>query len=322
MKHLPVFSLFLFLAACGSHDPGTPGSLTLSTETNPEWQYQNLRLYPVLAEAPSGFAVGAHFKTLSEAMAGNGFRVLERKQFGRETDTWYTAVTIQNKTQDTVFIMSGDVVTGGNQDRVMALHNVILPGTVKNEEVYCVEAGRSHYYDETASDAEKNIAAFKGYYNVAAPQVRHAVQTKQDQREVWGAVARITEANGAASPTSAYAALDNESDQKSVRDAYLRFFEGKFADNPKITGVVAVCGGQVLGVDIFSDAGLFRRQFPALLHGYVAEAAVAKPGKMPGNDEVIAAFNAIARQASGSAKPADGAGKYAIGGKWLHLYKN
>lgn len=322
MKHLPVLSLFIFLAACENHDPGPVERLSLSTEANPEWQYQNLRLYPVLAEIPSGFAPGVHFKTLSEAMKDNGFRVLERKQFGRETDAWYNGVTIQNKTQDTVFIMSGDVVTGGNQDRVMAFHNIVLPGTVKNEEVYCVEAGRSHYYDESASAAEKNIAAFKGYYNVAAPQVRHAVQSQQDQHKVWDAVARITEANGATSDTKAYAALDNESDQKSKRDAYLRFFEGKFADNPKITGVVAVCGERVLGVDIFSDAGLFRRQFPALLHGYVAEAAVATPGKWLDDAGVISAFNTIARQASDSVKPDEGAGKYAVGGKWLHLYRN
>lgn len=323
MKLLPIFTAFLFIIACGSNDSGLPGagSLTLSTESNPEWQYKNLRLYPVLAETPAASVTGDHFKTLGEAMKTPGFRVLERKQFGRDAFNWYNGVTIQNKTQDTVFILSGDVVTGGNQDRVMAYHDIILPGTVKNEEVFCVEAGRSHYYDEAASPEEKNAAAFKGYYNVAAPQVRHAVQFKQDQNEVWSAVARVTEANGAASSTKAYAALDNASDQKSLRDDYLRFFDGKFTENPKIVGVVAVCGDQVLGVDIFSSADLFRRQFSALLHGYVADAAVATPGPALNDAAVQAAFNTIARQASISVKPTDAAGKYSIGENWVHLYK-
>ena len=106
----------------------------------------------------------------------------------------------------------------------MAYHEIVLPGTVKNIEVFCVEAGRSHYYDESASKVEKSVGAFKGYYNVASPQVRHAVQTSGNQSEVWAAVAKVTKANGAESSTSAYAALENATDQKATRDAYLRFF--------------------------------------------------------------------------------------------------
>jgi hypothetical protein len=323
---LVALSLCLF-AACqqdntrnSAQNASNEAPLTLNTTANPEWQYEQLRLYPVTA-ANLAQATGGHLKTLSEAMKTDGFRVLERKQFGRGNETWYHGVTIQNKTQDTVLIMSGDVVTGGNQDRIMAYHDVILPGTVKNVEVFCVEAGRSHYYDTNASPAEKSVGAFKGYYNVASPHVRHAVQSSGNQNEVWAAVAKITRENGAESSTQTYAALDNASDQKQTRDSYLKFFDGKFANDPAIVGVVAVSGDRVLGIDIFGSSDLFQRQFSAILHGYVAEAAIAPKSGMLSDAVVTEAFHTVARLSAPEAKPTTQAGKYGIGDQWVHLFK-
>jgi hypothetical protein len=320
--------LSLMIFACknenigkASNDNSTKHGLTLLTESNPEWQYENLRLYPVVAEAALANSAAANLRTLSDAMKTPGFRVLERKKFGSGNEAWYHGVTVQNKTQDTVFLMAGDVVTGGNQDRVMAFHDIVLPGTVKNVEVFCVEAGRSHYYDQSATQAEKSVGAFKGYYNVASPQVRHAVQSARDQSEVWAAVAKVTKANGAESGTNAYAALDNASEQKARRDAYLNFFNDKITNIPNVVGVIAVSGDKVLGADIFGDSGLFKRQFSALLHGYVAETAMAEKSAQPTESSVQKEFQAVARLAHLDTKVSEEAGRYAIGEHWVHLYK-
>lgn len=329
MKYtIPMLAFILVCIACRNNSFSSTNTealsnngLTLQSGSNPEWQYKNLRLYPIIAEAKVENPTVKNLMTLSEAMKAPGFRVLERKQFGRSSEQWYHGLTVQNKTQDTVLLMAGDVVTGGNQDRVMAYHNIVLPGTVKNVEVFCVEAGRSHYYDESASPAEKSVGAFKGYYNVASPQVRHAVQTSGNQDEVWAAVAKVTRANGAESSTKTYAALENATEQKSVRDAYLNFFEGKITSDPKIVGVVAVCSDRVLGVDIFGDSDLFRRQFPALLHGYVAEAAIAEKTSAINEADVNSAFNAVARLAATTAKPTEAAGRFSVGEYWVHLYR-
>lgn len=301
--------------------PGKNG-LALVSEANPEWQFENLRLYPITADAATveAHADLAQLKTLSEAMQTRGFRVLERKQFGRQEGNWYNGLTVQNKTADPVFLMSGDVVTGGNQDRVIAQDQVIAATDVKNIEVFCVEAGRSHYYDPAAPEAEKRVAAFKGYYNVASPQVRQAVQGA-NQQAVWNAVADVTKANGAESSTSAYAALDqNESAQKAKRDAYLHFFKDKLTDQPNVVGVVAVCGDKVLAVDIFGHPDLFRRQFTNLLHGYATEAATCQPAAGAGAAPVQRDFSLVARLAAPDAKSHDKAGKFSRDGKWVHLY--
>lgn len=298
------------------------GGLALLTDANPGWQYENLRLYPITADArlAQEQASLAALKTLAEGMNTQGFRIMERKQFGREEETWFNGLTVQNKSQDTVFIMSGDVVTGGNQDRVIAYDDVIPPGTVKNIAVFCVEAGRSSYYDPAAPEAEKQVAAFKGYYNVASPAVRKAVHSG-NQGSVWSEVSKVTLANGAHSNTSAYAALDTENEKKEKREAYLRFFDEKIETLPNVVGIVAVCNGQVAGVDVFGHPDLFRRQYKSLLHGYVAEAVTATDQQSVSNETVQQAFKRVSLLAAPALKSTDGAGKFAWNGQWVHLFE-
>jgi len=331
MKNLFFLAAFaaLLLASCVNDNPFAagktdlkPSPLSLLKAENADLAYENLRLYPVVASAEITDANARlkNLKTLAEAMQNPGFRILERKQFGRNNDLWYQGLTVQNKTQDTVLLLSGDVVKGGNQDRVLAHHEVILPMTVRNIEVFCVEAGRSSYYNPAAPAAEKEAAAFKGYYNVACPQVRRAVQNTGNQQEVWNAVANVTKANHAESSTKAYTALDNESESKKRRDAYMHHLEGQFAAQPEVVGVVAVCGDRVLGIDIFGNSDLFRRQYPALLHGYVAEAAVAAAATPITENQVQTAFEKVARMAAPHAKSDETAGKFAWDGSWVHLF--
>jgi hypothetical protein len=294
--------------------------LQVQLNANPEWQFENLRLYPVCADLEKLQANTnlPQLTSLAEGMNTSGFRITERKQFGRARDTWYNALTVQNKSDKTVFLMSGDVVTGGNQDRVIAYDDVIPPGTVKNIDVFCVEAGRSSYYDPGAPESEKQIAAFRGYYNVASPQVRRAVHLG-NQQGVWNAVDEVTTANDAKSVTKTYAALETESAQKNKREAYLNFFEGKFTDLPNAVGVVAVCNGKVIGVDIFRQPELFREQFKALVHGYTAEAVVAENNTPANAPAVEKAFKQVARLATSNATD-DTAGKFHFGEAWVHLF--
>ena len=325
MQKLTLFLVISLLFAACVNDPvkqvDTDG-LQLATEANPEWRYENLRLFPVLADAGLSEANQSlrNFHTLAEAMQTEGFRITERKQFGRE-EVWYNGLTVQNRTQDTVLILSGDVITGGNQDRVFAHHEVVLPASVKNAEVFCVEQGRSSYYDSTASEAERKVAAFKGYYNVASPEVRRAVQgSGGDQHKVWAAVSRITLANNAGSSTQAYAGLEQNNADKSKRDACLRFFQDKLTDRPNVVGVVAVCGEEVIGVDIFGHPDLFQRQYNALLHGYVAELALKDKGAPASETAALQAFSVVSAHAAPNAKDSKQAGKFVYGGRWVHLF--
>lgn len=329
----------LFLFACGDSGPEVNlnateptnatepsysiAGLQLQMNANPAWQYENLRLYPVIlaSDRQTVDKVGLPLlKTLSEAMNLPGFRITERKQFGNDPGAWYNALTVQNKTDETIFLMAGDVVTGGNQDRVIAHDDVVLPRTVKNIAVFCVEHGRSSYYDPSAPESEKKVAAFRGYYSVASPRVRKAVHSG-NQQGVWDAVSSVTAANDAKSGTGTYAALETENEKKARREAYQRFFDGKFDDMPNAVGIVAVCNGKVVGVDIFGHPDLFRRQFKALLHGYAAESAAATPTAHTPEPNVAYAFHDVAALADSGKSESDIAGKYSFEGRWVHLYQ-
>lgn len=320
---LVLASLF---TACKQDAPSSKSDapLKLLTSADPEWQYENLRIYPVVADAAlqQQNQPAARLKTLAEAMKTPGFRLMEQKQFGRSEDRSYNWLTVASKVRDTVYMLSGDVVTGGKQDRVIQHDQIVMPGTVRNVEVFCVEQGRwAPRTGEEASSGDK-VYAFSGYYNVASPTVRQAVQRSGSQREVWSAVAKVTSANEASSATSTYAALDQENAQKAKRDACLNFFQGKFQGRSDVVGMVVVCGDRVLGVDIFGHSDLFARQYASLLHGYVAEAAAAEAGGTASEAEVRAAFERVAHLSEPDAKPSAEAGKFALGPQaWVHLYQ-
>lgn len=319
-------AVWVLVPACLHDSPGKSAALnapfSLITAENPQLQYENLRLYPIVASAESrtDLSKRPNFKTLAEAMETPGFRIMEKKQFGRDDQAWYHAVTVQNKTQDTVLLLSGEIVKGGNQDRVIAHHEVILPKTVRNIEVFCVEAGRSSYYDQAATESEKQVAAFNGYFSVASPQVRRAVMKSGNQQEVWDAVDMVTKANQAESPTKSYTALDAESAQKKLRDAYIRHLGQQFDQRADVVGVLAVCGDRVLGIDVFATPELFRRQYPALLHGYVAEAAISSNAQTPHAEQIEQAFESVAALTTPGSKGSELADKFNWNGHWVHLY--
>lgn len=326
-------TLFLLLlaalsfAACQNNPQSTTiaakNGLQLLTQNDPAWRHENLRIYPIVADAAliENQAGVQKLKTLAEGMKTSGFRITELKQFGRSREHRVNALTVQNKSDDIIFLMSGDVVTGGNQDRVIAQDQVVMPGTVKNIEVFCVEKGRWQFNNETATENEKNIFAFKGYYNVASPQVRQAVQRTGNQEAVWSAVAKVTSANNAESGTGTYAALETANEAKAKRDAYLRHFDGKSATLPNMVGMVVVCGDRVLGVDIFGHPDLFRRKYDALLHGYVAEAATEICASKLADNEVESTFASAVRLARPETVSDEETGKFAVSDGWVHLFK-
>ncbi len=332
-----VLPLVLLLNAC-THDPAassqqqtntagskerraTKGGIQMAEEENAEWQHGTLRLYPITADEELMAMHGAQagILTLEEAMPLKGFRITERKNFGREQGNWYNGLTLVNKSTEPVFLMSGDVVTGGNQDRVNAEDLMAMPGTIRNFDVFCVEQGRSSYYNANATPTERKLGAFNGYFAVASPRVRSAVY-QGNQSEVWGAVAQVTKEYNAETSTHTYAALDREQAQNEQRDAYINFFSGKFEAMDKAVGLIAVCNGKVIGAEVFGHPNVFQRRVKALIHSYAVDAAqqtISDSGN--GLQAAKSTFEAIARAAE-QKKDVDQIGCFVHDAQWLHLY--
>lgn len=275
-------TIITFFAACQSETPTQqskkkPANFTVQTDQK-DLQYENLRLLPIIASEDfiEQNAGATELLTLQEALVQDRFRITEQKPFGRREDEQaVNALLVQNKTEFPVFLLGGEVVQGGQQDRVIAQDAVIAARSLNNIPVFCVEPGRWNYHEtegEPTSSNDKKIYAFNGYYNVASPPVRKSAQYEQDQQAVWKHVAAITKANDATTETGTYAGLEQSKSFTQTRDRYITFFKNKLNKTDKIIGIVAISGKEVIGVDVFAHPTLFQKQYEALLHSYSTHA--------------------------------------------------
>lgn len=301
MKRLILSVLTLAaLFSCGREGTGTqtpetpaPGALSALVQANPEWTHENLRLVPVVADQAfiGQNAAAAGYLTMEEAIKEYYFRISEKMPFGRFADHG-SVLTAQNKLKQPVFLMSGDVVEGGRQDRVIAEDQVIAANRIKDVPVFCVEHSRWSYNepDEVVAAASetqrRKIFAFSGYYHVAANDIRKTLQDNEGQEAVWAKVDKFRAAHSVTTPTQAYTGLETADDYTNKRDAYLDFFAGKFDGLENAVGVMAISGDRIMAVDVFGHPDLFRRQLPSLLHSYVTE-AVTYGAEAKGNEKAI-----------------------------------
>lgn len=283
MRTFTYLLLLLPLAACRPGHEQTPvsttnakQSLTIDWSEQPDWEKDGLRLVPIKASDDfiAAQADVAQYKVLREALHEERFRVTEKKPFGRFSDAGaVNTLTVQNKTNETVFLMEGEIVRGGNQDRVIARDLVVPPRTIADVPVFCVEQDRWSYepQEESVSEADRKVFAFRGYYHVASGAVRRSISTGS-QEAVWEQVALLTSRHGTSGSTAAYAGLENSEEFVDKRSAYERFFADKLADNEEIVGFIALYKGTVIGADLFGHPDLLNRQYPGLLAGYITDA--------------------------------------------------
>src|SRR5882762_8875250 len=165
---------------------------------------------------------GQTFITLQEAL-------VQRKVIVRETRS-VNELSIENISSEEVYVQSGDIVKGGQQDRMMAVDLILPPRSGKIPiSAFCVENGR---WSKRGSEA---ATVFSSSANVIAGRdLKLAAKNAQSQGEVWRQVAVAqdklsantgTRVNGAASPTSFQLALENKEVQKTS-DSYFKALAG------------------------------------------------------------------------------------------------
>lgn len=188
--------------------------------------------------------------------------IVRLSQLEAQTDRLF----ITNLSEDTIFLMAGEVIQGGKQDRVIA-QNMLLPPNTRNAglPVFCVEKNRWSYHKD------KN-PCFTDYICIADATLRRTVQLNAKQEEVWNVVNRATAAQNAQTATQTYAALQNNTAFTRLSNAYEQFLNPVFAQNSQIIGIVAVTGNRIAGADIFANHTLFSNQLPSLLRSYAANA--------------------------------------------------
>jgi hypothetical protein len=211
---------------------------------------------------------------LQEAIQKKKIKITEKNTGGSVND-----LTVENTSSDTIIIICGDVVKGGQQDRIVEDDIVLAPKSgKKNLKVFCVESGR--WSRNNSSDAaivndvavkNEKPAEFNAYYSKGSMSLRKVVEKDKDQSKVWSKVEEINTTNKTQTDTKTYTAISNSEGFDKRLDAYLKFFSNKFYDQ-NVIGLVVITGNKVLGCDLFATNLIFKGQLQSLLHSYATEA--------------------------------------------------
>lgn len=217
----------------------------------PAKRHDRLLLFPILGPGVRPPRVDL---TLDKAMAAGLIEVEELKP------SEVNRVRLRNRAKRPVFVMGGEMLRGGKQDRIVGDDLLIPAGAELTIPVFCVEHGR--WAGATVE--------FEAGPSLAAPALR--ASGRAGQSAVWEKVAEIQTRLGAPSPTGAYRSVHDSEQVRARMKPYTRAFSDLPDDFPEAVGVVAMVGGDILAADLFGSPALFRQLWPQLLDSYVIDA--------------------------------------------------
>jgi hypothetical protein len=293
--------------------------------------HENLAIYFVHGSSASGPVP----LTLQEALANGSAQV-------RETGS-VNQLEVENTGDKEVFIQSGDIVKGGQQDRVLTVSLIIPPhsGALPIAS-FCVEQGRwsgrgqedARRFESAAAAVPSReakiamkapVAAGAPTSPTAAPTQPHAaylssMDVSRRQHEMWSDVAKIQDklSRAIAAPvampesrSSLQLSLENEK-LTEAKAAYVKALQGAGESDDDVIGYVFAVNGKLNSADLYPSNGLFRKMWPKLLAANATEAIgdkmSATNAAVPSTDDVLA-FLKTAEAGKAAEQPLIGANK-------------
>jgi hypothetical protein len=275
--------------------------------------HENLAIYPVHGASANGPVP----LTLQEALANGSAQVHETGNVNE--------LQVENTGNTEVFIQSGDIVKGGQQDRVLTVSLIIPPHSGRMPIAsFCVEQGRwsarggedARRFTTAAAavpSREAKIAMKVPAAQPAAPPApgdAHAAyllssDISRRQRDVWNNVAKIqdklsrglnnTPVAMAESPSSLQLSLENEK-LKDAQAAYVKALTPAGEAESDVIGYVFAVNGKLNSADLYPSNGLFRKMWPKLIAANAIEAigekAAASDAALPSTADVLAFLKA------------------------------
>jgi hypothetical protein len=263
------------------------------------YTHKNLTIFLVHG---SDLAGNRTFLTLQEALAQKKVIVYETKDVNE--------LAIRNVSNQDVYVQAGDIVKGGDQDRMISV-DFIVPRRSKRMPIaaFCVESGR------WSRRGSENNASFDSSSNfVTSKELKLAAKSKNSQQAVWENVKVVQDKLSAnvggavSSPVSASSlelAVENDKVKESTDD-YIKTLTDITRNKTDVIGYVFAINGHVNSADIYASRALFAKLWPKLLKANateaVAELQTDTPAK-PVTDELVLGFIAEAEKGTESQKP-------------------
>jgi hypothetical protein len=243
---------------------------------------------------------GRSFLTLQEALVQKKVVVYETKSVNE--------LSIQNFSNEDVYVQSGDIVKGGAQDRMIGVDLIVPPRSGKMPiSAFCVEHGR------WSGRGNEKAAVFSSSSDaVATREIKLAAKRESSQGGVWESVTVAqdklsrnvgTRVNSNVSSSSLQLAVENGKVQETA-DSYIKALSGIANRDDDVIGYVFAINGKVNSADIYGSNVLFKKLWPKLLKANAIEAiAELQQDKFkPASVASVQGFLSEAEKAKGSDK--------------------
>jgi hypothetical protein len=212
--------------------------------------------------------INGNFLTLQEALEQKKVVVYETKDVNE--------LAIRNLSNQDVYVQSGDIVKGGEQDRMISIDFIVPPRSGRLPiAAFCVERGRwGKRGNESAAGFDSSADA------VATKDIKLAAKHANSQSGVWENVAVAqrklgenlrTTVNAVVSESSLQLSLENKKVQETTGE-YIKALNGIIQGKSDVIGYVFAINGQVNSADVYGSSTLFKKLWPKLLKANAVEA--------------------------------------------------
>ncbi len=240
--------------------PPTPADYKISGPHS----HENLSIFLIHSSSPAK----RPYMTLKAAMEQKKVIVYETQDVNE--------LAVENVSDQDVYIQGGDIVKGGQQDRLLGNDYILSAKSGKVAvSAFCVEHGR------WSQRGKESANAFGGSANaVGSNSMKIAARKMKDQSAVWKEVektqARLSVNAGvgavaADSPSSLQLSLESKAVADSVR-GYVKALSGVLSGKPDVVGFAFAVNGVVNSADVYSSPALFGAMWPKLLEASAVEA--------------------------------------------------
>jgi hypothetical protein len=299
-KHLITYAFFclavpLALFVQGQGQNSTPDS---NYRLSGPYTHKNLTVFLIHGKNQTT----KPFLTLQEALAQKKVKVYETRDVNE--------LAIRNLSNEDIYVQAGDIVRGGEQDRMISVDFIVPPKSGRMPiAAFCVESGRWN------KRGNEDAAEFSSSENSAATkELKLAAKSANSQQAVWQ---NVTVAQGklsqnvnatVSSPVSRSSlelSVEN-SKVKEVSADYINELAGILKNKSDVIGYVFAINGKVNSADVYASHELFAKLWPKLLKSSaveaIAELGMAPVKPVPVASETVESFLAESEKPAAAAK--------------------
>lgn len=224
--------------------------------------------------------------TLEEAMENKEFVVYETEDVNE--------LLVENLSKENdVFIQSGDIVKGGQQDRLLAVSIIIPANSGKiSIDAFCVESGR--WEKRGNEDSDKFTSSNE---RIVSKDLKIAANSSRSQGEVWKEVGNVQDklsanvgvtVNSTKSESSLQLSLENKKVIENI-GKYVSSLDKIIEGKTDVIGYAFAVNGKINSADIYVSNSLFKKLWLKMLKAAATEAVAnlnekTKPGTVNAAD--------------------------------------